>query len=284
MNVRVWSVAVLLTFGVATSASAQQRPLATEDPEPIGAGRILFEGGMSWSNNQTYTVSGLEGNLLQLPTLGVSIGIGAIADLQIDGGIFNRLAIEDREPAPLSGLVDLDEDDETTTDVEDIVIATKVRLFPEGPSRAAMAVRFATRLPNAGNESGLGLDTMDFNADLLIAKTVQSIRLVGNLGLGILGDPTSGHTQNDVFNYAVSFARALTNEAEIVGEFRGRVSTRAGEANPGTETRGRMLFGARYTTGSFRIDGGVFAGLTSIDPTLGFTGGFTYVFNAFEVP
>jgi len=33
-----------------------------------------------------------------------------------------------------------------------------------------------------------------------------------------------------------------------------------------------------------RIDAGVFVGLTSIDPTVGLTAGFTYVFNAFTVP
>jgi len=33
-----------------------------------------------------------------------------------------------------------------------------------------------------------------------------------------------------------------------------------------------------------RFDGGVFFGLTTIDPTVGFTVGFTYVLNAFRVP
>jgi hypothetical protein len=33
-----------------------------------------------------------------------------------------------------------------------------------------------------------------------------------------------------------------------------------------------------------RLDAGVFLGLTTIDPTIGFTAGFTYVFNAFTVP
>ena len=43
MRVRLLSVACVLF--VAASASAQQRPLVTEDPEPIGAGRLLIEGG-----------------------------------------------------------------------------------------------------------------------------------------------------------------------------------------------------------------------------------------------
>ena len=53
-------------------------------------------------------------------------------------------------------------------------------------------MRFATRLPNASNESGLGLDTTDFFVSGLFGKTVQSIRFVGNVGLGILADPVRG--------------------------------------------------------------------------------------------
>ena len=40
-------VLVLLAIAaVSRTAAAQQRPLVTEDPEVIGAGRILLEGGM----------------------------------------------------------------------------------------------------------------------------------------------------------------------------------------------------------------------------------------------
>jgi hypothetical protein len=172
----------------------------------------------------------------------------------------------------------------TTHDVEDVVIGAKIRLFAEGARRPSFAFRFATRLPNAENESGLGLDTTDFYASVLAAKTVQSIRVVGNIGFGILPDPTIGHRQNDVLTYGLSFARALTDSAEVVGELNGRVSTREGDALPGTESRGILNLGGRWTRGSIRLDGGLFFGLTTVDPTIGFTAGVTYVFNAFQVP
>ena len=59
---------------------------------------------------------------------------------------------------------------------------------------------------------------------------------------------------------------------------------RSGDAFPGTESRGILKLGGRYTTGSLRLDGGVFLGTTTLDPTIGVTVGFTYVFNAFKVP
>jgi hypothetical protein len=273
--------ALLLLF--ARSAAAQQRPLATEDPEPIGAGRILIESGVDYAHEQQFPVSGLEGNLWRLPTIGVSFGISSIAEFQIDGGFYNHLSVTKRDPtAPLAAAVTMDGG--STHDVEDFVVGTKIRVHSETRGSPAFALRFATKLPNASNESGLGLDTTDFYASLLGAKTVQSLRVVGNVGFAILADPTSGARQNDVLTYGVSFARATTQQAELVGEFNGRVSTRSGTAFPGTETRGLLKIGGRYTRGPARVDAGIFFGLTSIDPSVGFTAGITYVFNAFTVP
>jgi hypothetical protein len=277
-----WTITLAALLLTSRSAGAQQRPLVTADPEPIGAGRVLLEGGIDYAHEQKYPVSGLEGNLWRTPILGISVGISSIADLEIDGGPYNHLSITSQTPAPLSDELTVTGD--STSDVEDIVIGTKIRLVAEAARHPAIAFRFATRLPNAGNESGLGLDTTDFYASLLAAKTVQSIRLVGNIGFGILADPTEGDRQNDVLTYGVSFARALTDHAEVVGEVNGRASTRSGDPFPGTESRSLLNLGGRYTTGPLRLDAGVFFGLTTADPSVGFTAGFTYVFNAFQIP
>jgi hypothetical protein len=266
----------------ARPVAAQQRPLVTEDPEVVGAGRVLFEGGLDYAHDQVYPVSGLRGNLWRAPTVGISVGISSIAEIQIDGGFFNRLSISSRSDAPLSSAVTATGN--STHDVEDIVMGTKIRLAAETAGRPAFGFRFATRLPNASNESGLGTDTTDFLASLLAAKTVQSIRVVGNLGVGVLADATQGDRQNDVVIYGLSFARAVTQQTEFVGELNGRISTRAGEAFPGTESRGTFRVGTRYTRGALRLDAGAMVGLTSRDPTIGFTTGFTYVLNAFTLP
>ncbi|MFN8063825.1 MAG: transporter [Vicinamibacterales bacterium] len=273
--------AMVLVFS-AEAAYAQQRPLVTEDPEPVGAGRVLLESGVDLLHGQHYPVSGLEGDLVRVPTVGVSVGLSSIAELQIDGGLHEQLSITKRNPAPLSSLLNVT--GESTSDVSDIVIGTKVRLLSEQGGRPAVGIRFATKLPNASNESGLGLDTTDFFASLLAAKNVQSVRVVGNVGFAILGDPTSGNRQNDVLTYGVSIARALTEKAEVVGEVNGRANTRSAGPLPGTETRSAMRLGGRYTTGSVRLDAGAIVGLTNAGPTIGMTAGLTWVFNAFKVP
>ncbi len=263
-------------------AFAQQRPLITEDPETIGAGRVLVEGGIEYDRDVVYPVSGLQGHLLRVPIAGASIGVSSIAEIQIDQVSFQRLHITSQQPAPLTDLFTAT--GSSTSDSEDILIGAKIRLAPEGAARPAFGFRFATKLPNAGNESGLGLDTTDFLASVLVGKTTQSVRIVGNLGLGILGDPTNGNRQNDVVTYGVSFARAITNEAEVVGEVNGRANTRSGGPLPGTESRSIVRMGLRYTTGGLRGDAAVLLGATSDDPGIGFTAGFTYVFTAFQVP
>jgi hypothetical protein len=272
-----------VVIALAAPVAAQQRPLATQDPEPIGSGRVLIEGGIDYGHNQEYPASGLKGNLWRIPSAGVSIGISSIAELQIDGGPYDTLDItERRADARLASLVTAT--GTTTHDVEDLVIGTKIRLLAEQSGRPAIGFRFATKLPSASNESGLGLGTTDFFASLLAAKTVESIRVVGNVGVGILGDPTDGTRQNDVVTYGLSVARATTQQAEVVAEVNGRISTRSGGPPPGTESRGLVKFGARYTRGPVRFDAAMFFGLTSVDPTIGLTAGFTYVFTAVGTP
>lgn len=275
-------IALVLT-AAALPAAAQQRPLFTEDPESIGAGRILVEGGVDLLRDIVFTTSGLEGNLLRLPSFGLSIGVSSIAELQIDGG-FERLAITRRRPGPLANLVDVP--GTTTSAFEDLVIGTKVRVAAEGPGHPGFGLRFATKLPMVSNASGLGLDTTDFYTSLLIGKTTRSVRVVANVGFGILADPTQGNRQNDVLTYGLSIARAVSNQAELVGEVNGRGDIGAGEGEPppGTENLAGVRLGGRFTKGTVRVDGGIVLGVTSRDPSIGFTAGFTYVFNAFRVP
>jgi hypothetical protein len=278
---RVFAIA-LMWCACAATAGAQQRPLLTEDPETIGAGLVLLEGGIEAQRDVFYPASGLQGDLFRFPTLGVSFGISSIAELQIDGGLYNRLSITSREDAPLANQLDFSGN--RTHAVEDVVVATKIRLLSETAARPAFGIRFATKLPNASNESGLGLDTTDFFVSGLFGKTVQSIRFVGNVGLGILADPIRGDRQNDVLTFGASVARAVRQGLEIVGEINGRVDTRNGEPPVGTESRGAMRLGGRFTRSTVRVDAGLIFGMTSRDPSIGATAGLTWVFKGFTIP
>ena len=213
----------------------------TEDPEVIGAGLVLLEGGFDYSRDILFPASGLQGNLLRAA----------------DARRQHRHQLDRRAPDRRRSLQPADDHPHAAsgrrrwpasstspatprTSIEDIVIATKIRLLGETPSRPAFGVRFATKLPNASNESGLGLDTTDFHVQALIGKTVRSVRIVGNVGLGILGDPTRGDNQNDVLLYGVSVARAVREGHRDRRRAERPGATPAAATPPvGTDSRGR---------------------------------------------
>jgi hypothetical protein len=154
----------------------------------------------------------------------------------------------------------------------------------ETEGRPSFGLRLATKLPNASNETGLGLDTLDFSATLLAAKTTGSRRYVGNLGLAILGDPLRGDRQFDVLLYGFSLAQALREGLEVVGEVHGQLQWAWDYPPPGAESRATLRGGLRYTRGAGRVDAGLLVGTTSRDPGIGFTVGYTHVLDAFTPP
>jgi hypothetical protein len=275
-------VALGIVLAHGADGAAQQRPLVTQDPETIGGGRLLIEAGMEYGTDIFLPVSGLTGDLLQVPVVGVSIGLSSIAELQIDGPLYQRMHVSSRVPAPLEFKVRYE--DEHTSDVGDIVLATKLKILSERTTRPSFGLRLATKLPNAGNESGLGTDTLDFAGSLLIGKTRGSTRYVGNLGIAILGDPVRGDRQADVLTYGFSLAHAFREGFEAVGEVNGHFQWAWDYPSPGAESKATFRTGLRYTRGAGRVDGAVIIGTTSRDPDIGFTVGYTHVFDAFPPP
>ncbi len=127
----------------------------------------------------------------------------------------------------------------------------KVRVLAEGARRPGLGLRFATELPNASNESGLGLDTLNFVGTILVGKTVGAFRLVGNAGVALLSDVLQGSLQHDAFVGSVSMAYALRPSVD-----RGRRTGRAGRCSLPTSRRlapsrvARCVAAARYTRGA----------------------------------
>lgn len=279
---------VMMTIGAlaltSTLAAAQSRPLVTEDPEVVGAGQMLIEAGVDRQQGVTYPASGLQGNLWRLGTFGFSFGVSSIAEIQLDGGLRDKLSIVKMNPAPLAFMLTVPAGATSTSDFEDGIIGAKVRVISENESRPAVALKFSTRLPNAQNETGLGLDTTDFAFSFLLGKTVQSVRVVGNVGFAILGDPTRGDRQNDVLLYGVSLARAVREGLELVAEVNGRANTRSNTPPVGTESHSMLRVGGRLTRGPVRLDGALLLGVTGLDPSWGVTAGVTWVFKAFTIP
>ena len=267
--------AVVVCVIVPAAARAQQRPLVTEDPETVGIHRVLVESGFEFDKDQLYSAYGVTGDTVHGPTFGVSVGISPSAEIQVDGGLFQRLTVTKIQPATLSHVLDFTGDHTST--LEDFTVATKIRIGSETQTRPVFGVRFGTKLPTAKREHAMGLGTLDFFTSFLVAKTVQSVRTVGNLSFLVMGNPQGAQESVHGLGYGVSVARALTNELEIVGELNGRMDPWGDAIPAGLGSRSVVRLAGRYTYKLFRIDAGVLVGITSRDPSFGFMGGATYV-------
>lgn len=274
-------LALALSHAVVANAAAQQRPLETHDPQGIGPGRVRLDLGVDLLEDVTFAASGLGGFLLRAPVVGVSVGLGSMVEVQVHGAVLERLAIQRRAEAPLSGGLVIAGD--ATRDTGAMSVATKIRVLAERASRPAVGLRVATRLPATSDESGLGTDTTDFSASLLLGKTVRGYRVTANLGLSILGDPTDATRQNDVIGYGVSATR-LGAPVELVAEAAGRINIRRQRVPPGTESAGQARLGARHRLGAGWLDAALILGITPRDARVGVTAGYTWLFDAFEVP
>jgi hypothetical protein len=256
---------------------AQQRPLVTEDPETIGADRILLEGGFELDDDQSNDAYGVKGDISHIGTFGASVGMGSNAEVQIDGGLIQRLDISDRTlGAPLFATLPL-APGERSSGFADLVLATKIRFASETETRPAVGLRFGVKLPTAEESKGIGLGTIDFFVSGLIAKTVRSVRTVGNVGLFVLGNPETAQDSATALGFGISVARALTNEFEVVGELNGRLPPFENIVPGGLESRGVFRLAGRYTYSMLRVDFGFVAGVTNRDPSIGISAGATYV-------
>jgi hypothetical protein len=269
----VWfTMAIWLTAG---PVFAQQRPLVTEDPETVGVHRVLVEGGVELDKDQFYPASGLTGDTTHGPSFGVSVGISPNAELQIDGGLLQRLHVTKRRVSPLSSALDFTGDHASS--LEDLIVATKLHIVSETERYPGFGLRFGTKLPAASHEKGMGLGTTDFFAALLVAKTVQSVRTVGNVSVLVLGNPVAAQDSARALGFGLSVARAITNEFEAVGEINGHLEPFGSVVPAGLESRGVLRLAGRYTHQLLRFDLGVLVGITSRDPAFGISAGATYV-------
>ena len=232
----------------------------------------MARAGLEAGADAAYPASGLTGTVLRAP-VALRFGFGR-AEFSVDGG-YEILEIDRRSPAPLDSMLDLT--GERTHDVLDPVVGLKVRIAEEAGAFPAWSFRVATRLPAAGNESGLGLDTTDFWLWLLAGKTIGPARIAANLGAGVLGVPTRGDRQNDVWGYGLVVAFPFARGWEAGTELHGSLDVR-GDTPVGTEERGQARLGVRRAIGALAIDAAVLVGIDDPEPDWGAAAGVAWTF------
>jgi hypothetical protein len=271
-----WILLVSVLLAITWNASAQQRPLRTDDAELLQTGRVRAEFGAEFLQGQHYTLSGLEGDLSRLGVASVQVGVGEYAEFRISGVARDVLSVSGRTDQPayppkFTG--------NSTSDFGDLIFATKLKLAGEKKYRPAMAFKFGVELPNAKHDSGLGTDETEFYASLLFKKNVGRCQILADLGFAILGNPVLEDRQTDPLTYGVATIIPVLNGVNLVAEVNGRQGP---PRRLGNENQSQVRAGIQFWTGKIRWDLGAVAGLMKYDPKSGVVVGATYEFQAFK--
>jgi hypothetical protein len=272
------SAAVLaFALSMAAAASAQQRPLLTEDVDIIPPGSLRIEAGIDFVQRARFPVSGLTGDLTRAGVIGINIGLAPNVEVQIEGVAQNFLSINSRGPSAIA--LSLPAGANSTNDIGDFTLWTKIKLRNETEHLPSVGFRFGVQLPNSNQARGLGLNQTNAYGQVLFGKKFgpnARVNTFGNLGIGILTAPTGLFTQNDVLTYGLAGIVRLNKQFSLAGEVNGRANTRPGSGPLGTESQGEARLGMQVRASGLRFDFAGIKGLTRLTPRSGLTVGVTY--------
>jgi hypothetical protein len=269
--------AVLALITLSFTASAQQRPLITEDVDIIPPGTLRIEAGLDFMQSAKYPVSGLNGDLTRVGVIGVNIGMGPNVEFQIEGVAQNVLSINSRGPSAIP--LNLAPGANSTNDTGDFTLWAKFKLRNETERSPSLGFRFGVGLPNSSQGTGIGLNQTNAYGQILVGKKFGQdgrFNTFGNLGIAILTAPTELFSQNDVLTYGAAGIFRINKQFSVAGEVNGRANTRPGNGPLGTESQSEARLGMQIRASGLRFDFAGTKGLTSFSPNSGFTVGVTY--------
>ena len=258
-------VSGVLCFGVILPALAQQRPLVTERVATVPEGEMRLDVGFEFLQQQRFPLSGLRGDLSRVGVIGLSIGVAPRIEVQVRGTLQNYLSIDERQGGAIPLRLPTPE---STHDVGDFSLWTKIRVRAAQRRWPALGVRFGVELPNSAQARGIGTNQTNVFASVLVEKQWGALDLFGHVGLGILPAPIEPFVQNDVLLYGVAGVYEMNERVHLVAEMSGWANTRR-VAPLGTESRGQVRFGLRFRTGRLWWDLAGVRGVNAIDPRSG---------------
>jgi hypothetical protein len=275
-RIKLIPISLAWAFIFAVGGYAQQRPLLTEDVDIIPPGSLRIEAGIDFVQRARFPVSGLTGDLTRAGVIGINIGLAPNVEVQIEGVAQNFLSINSSGPSaiPLSL-----RSNNSTNDVGDFTLWTKIKLRNETAHLPSVGFRFGVQLPNSNQNRGIGLNQTNAYGQVLFGKKFgpdARVNTFGNLGIGILTSPTGLFSQNDVLTYGFAGIVRLNKQFSVAGEVNGRANTRPGSGPLGTESQGEARLGMQVRASGLRFDFAGIKGLTKLSPRSGLTVGVTY--------
>lgn len=266
------AVAALAIATLCTApARAQDFPLQTADAEIIAPGTIRAQAGFDFLQDTTFPLSGLSGDVTNVGDINLRMGVGRIVELQVQGMMQEFLSIKSQG----ASFVALNLPNANSTyDIGDFSIWTKIRLVGEGNRRPSVAMRLGFLMPNSNQSRGIGTNTTNVYGEVILEKHFGRLAVFSDLGIGILTSPNALYSQNDEILYGLAFRYPLTRRFTLLGEVAGREDLRKiNVALEGTQSQGQARFGVQLNASGFVWDFAGIAGLTKDDPHFGITFG-----------
>lgn len=267
-------------FCFSSSVFAQQRPLITEDVDIVPEGAARFSVGVDFVQNAEFPLSGLKGDLTRVGVINASVGFAPNVSFEIEGTLRNFLAVGSAQtPAPIA----LNPITNSTSDIGDFTLSTKIKLRSETEKLPAVGIKFGFQLPNSNQARGIGTNQINVFGKVLLQKKFGARKgrdaranIFGNIGIGILTAPLERFTQNDVLLYGLAGIFRVNDRINIASEINGRASARSGNAPLGTESQSEFRIGAQIKASDLRFDAAAIIGLTKYSPRSGVVFGVTY--------
>ena len=275
---RLGAVAVLL-ISMAIMATAQQRPLLTDDIDITTPGALEISAGVDFFQDAKFPLSNMTGDLTRVGDIRVRTGFASNVELQIEGTIQNYVAINSRGLSPIPLTVA----GNSTNDFDDFTVSTKIKLRNESRAFPGIGLKLGFQMPNTDQARGIGTNQINVFGKLIVQKRFGNVKngtsrfnAMGNLGLMIMNAPLERFTQNDVLLYGLAGIYRATDNVNIVSEVNGRVNTRGGTAPLGTESIGQFRIGTQVKASGLRFDAAAAFGLTKYSPKTGIIFGVTF--------
>jgi hypothetical protein len=247
---------VALFSMLASVASAQTRPLLTEEATTAPAGSLVLEAGFDAIRREPNFLTLRERDRWDGPVLRLVYSPADRVELDLEWTA--RVGVRD------------DPDFGNASDWGDVALRAKLRLVDGGRAGPTLAARFTVTLPETSFGNGLGPNTLRMSAQALVSRSWRALTAHANAGLAIQDEPLRAHEQRDFLAYGFALVRPLGG-AEVVAEAAGL----AGRGKPGADARSELRLGLRRRSGRWRWDAALRRGLAAADGTWGLTAGFS---------
>jgi hypothetical protein len=253
-------------LALAATASAQTRPLLTEQATTSPAGTLVFETGFDVIAGEPSYVTGVkrwrwDGPLLRLvysPAGNVELDLEWVARVGVWG---------EAGRGPIQ-----------SSDWGDVTLRAKWRIVEGGDGRPTLGARFGVNLAETKFEDkqfrplGLGPNTLRMFAEGLLTQPVGRAEIHANAGLVLQDEIFRPHEQVDYLSFGLAVAWPVAPALSVVAEVAGTT----GRGSPGPSPLSEARAGVRFGRGRVRGDVALRRGLSRAAGTWGATAGLSW--------